>query len=120
MSLIKIEKYNKVIFKNKNTKIKKAANIKLNNDCVITFISSDKKEYDFCKKKWGYYATPSINHRLTDNNFRAVIIKNILNKHFICVVEKDKIKEFRDYLKKDKQKVIMWLNNKNLKKIENI
>jgi hypothetical protein len=120
MDLIKVKKLKKIVFCNKNINIKKVANIKIKNDCMVTFINNDKKEYDFCKKKWGYYATPSINHRLTDNNFRTVIIKNILNKHFICVVEKDKIKEFSDYLKKDKQKVIMWLNNKNLKKIENI
>ena len=120
MSLIKIEKYNKVIFKNKNTKIKKAANIKLNNDCIITFISSDKKEYDFCKKKWGYYVTPSINQRLKNNNIKMAIIKNSFNKYYICAVDNNKMKQFFNYLKEDNQKIILWLNNKNLKKIETI
>ena len=33
--------------------------------------SSGMKEYDFVKKNWGYYATPSINSRLKIFNFNT-------------------------------------------------
>ena len=80
------------------------------------FLSKNKKEYDFVKKDWGYYATPSINSRLKKFKFLTFLIKNKLTKFlFILVVYKEKMSLFKKYLKKEKLEIIDCLSNKNFK-----
>ena len=104
-----------------NTQINQLGKLKLKKDEQITFYESlagKKKEYDILKKSWGYYATPSINKRLKNFNYECALIKNDKEKFFICLVNKEMKHNFKIYLKKDNQKIICWLNKKNLKKIE--
>ncbi len=90
-------------------KIKDCGKIFLNTNEQVSFITKDKMEYDFTKTEWGFYATPSINKRLKDNKFKAYIVKNTYNlKIFVLVVEIKKIKLFKDYLKREKLKIIPW------------
>ena len=44
----------------KKTILKDMGKVYLNNNEQLTFINK-KSEFDFVKKNWGYYATPSIN-----------------------------------------------------------
>jgi hypothetical protein len=91
-------------------KIKHIKNIYLNSNEQITFISKKNREYDFVKKNWGYYATPSINGRLKKFNFITYLIKNkITNKKFIFVVYKEKKHLLKKYLKKEKLEIISLL-----------
>lgn len=108
------------IYKKKNTKkffgskfsknkIKDCGNIFLKTNEQISFITRDKMKYDFTKTEWGFYATPSINKRLKDNKLTAYIVKNTYNlKIFVLVVENKKKKLFKNYLKREKLKVIPW------------
>ena len=57
----------KVGFDNKIS-VKDFGKIYLKNHEQITFMD-DNHEYDFGKKDWGYYSTPSINGRLKNNQF---------------------------------------------------
>lgn len=90
--------------------IKDCARVKLNNNEQITF---QKKNflYDFCKKNWGYYVTASINKRLKENGFEVYLVENLIGSLFLFVLEKDKKKEFLDYLKNENQKIITRLDN---------
>jgi len=109
MKIKKIKRRFKVGLK-KDIEIKHIANIYLNSNEQVTFFSRKKREYDFVKKDWGYYATPSINGRLKKFNFLTCLIKNTLTKRFfILVVYKEKLNLFRKYLKKEKLKVVRWL-----------
>ena len=74
--------------------------------------------YDVGKKNWGYYATPSINQRLEDNNFKTALVRNSQDRIYIMLVEKENIKKFKKYCKDEKLIVIIWLNDK--KKINKI
>jgi hypothetical protein len=95
---------------NKNIQIKHIANIFLRSNEQITFFSKKKREYDFVKKDWGYYVTPSINGRLKKFNFLTCLVKNKLTKQFfILVIYKEKLNLFRKYLKKEKLKIVSWL-----------
>jgi hypothetical protein len=108
MKIEKIERRFKVGLK-KDIEIKHIANIYLNSDEQVTFFSKKKRQYDFVKKDWGYYATPSINGRLKKFNFLTCLIKNKLTKRFfILVVYKEKINLFRKYIKKEKLKIVGW------------
>ena len=46
--------------------------------------------YDFCRKNWGFYCTPSINKRLKNNGFETYLVKNIYNNIYLWAVEKKK------------------------------
>lgn len=96
--------------------LKKTADIQLLNNEFITF-KDKNKEYDFSKKNWGYYISPSLNNRLKKNSYVVVIIKNKLNRFFLCGVKKTEKKSFTSYLKETEQKVICKLNDKFLKKL---
>jgi 2-polyprenyl-3-methyl-5-hydroxy-6-metoxy-1,4-benzoquinol methylase len=101
--------------------IKDCARIKLNNNEQVTFQSKNFL-YDFCKKNWGYYSTPSINKRLKNNGFKVYLIQNLTGDIYLWSVEKNKIKKFLNYLKKENQKIIVQLDNINSPKeiIKNI
>ena len=74
------------------------------------------KEYDIVKKDWGFYATPSINGRLIDNNYKTALVKNRDLKLYILIVQKNKMKIFKKYLKVNNLKIIIWLNDYLIKK----
>lgn len=86
--------------------------IKLNNNEQITFLFG-KQKYDFTQKEWGFYISQSINERVKNENFKIVLVKNQYSKYYLLSVSMSKIKEFRKYCKKEKQKVINWFNAKN-------
>jgi hypothetical protein len=94
----------------KDIKIKYLKNIHLKPNEQITFISKKNREYDFVKKDWGYYATPSINGRLKKFKFITYLIRSTLTKKkFILVVYKEKVNLFKKYLKKEKLKIVETL-----------
>src|SRR3990167_10873727 len=78
--------------------IKDCGNIQLNPDEQVTFSSPQGKQYDVTAKSWGYYATPSVNGRLRDQGFKTALVKNTLDRHFIMIVDKEKIDDFIAYL----------------------
>ena len=78
----------------------------------ITIVNENKKNFDFVKKNWGYYATPSINGRLKKEGFKTALVKNKSNKYYIMVVDKKKTKIFKDYCKIENQKIIEWIDEK--------
>jgi hypothetical protein len=117
---MKINKKNRKFSVGVNNKIKinHLADIFLNKNEMITFIDKNKMSYDVVKKNWGYYATPSINGRLKNNNFKTALVSNSQNKLYIMLVEKKKIGKFKKYCKDENQKIIIWLDEETkVKKI---
>ncbi len=108
MKVIKINRKFFVGLK-KNIQINHIANIHLKSDEQITFISKKKREYDFVKKNWGYYVTPSINGRFKFFKFISCLVENSLSKKkFVLVVYKEKLNQLKIYLKKEKLKILFW------------
>lgn len=95
-----------------NIIINDLGSIFLEPDEQITFKTKDRKEYDFCRKDWGYYSTPSYNDRLVNNFFKTAIVRNSKGQEYVMVVEKNKMKEFKEYLKKEKNFVLEWLDER--------
>jgi hypothetical protein len=95
-----------------DVKLTHAANIFLANDEMITFVSDENTEYDVVKKNWGYYATPSLGGRLLRFRLRAALMRNIDTRHcFVILVYEDKLDLLEDYMKKERQEIVMWLDN---------
>lgn len=119
---MKIKKINRKfsVGLNKNIKIKHIANIYTKSNDQITFLSNKYQEYDVTRKSWGYYATPSINKRLMHFNYKTGLIKNSNGMFYITVVDKKKLRLFKNYLIKENIKLISWLEenlNYDIKKI---
>lgn len=109
---MKLKKRKRKFNPSKRSKIilKDCGSIILKENEQITFSNNcGGNNYDVTKKNWGYYATPSINSRLKNNNFSAHIILNKRkNKFFIFLVENKKKKEFSKYLKSENLIIIPW------------
>jgi len=84
--------------------------ISLNPDEQMTFVTESGTEFDVWRKEWGYYATPSLNGRLTHHGLRAVLGKSSDGKFFILLVEKGREDEFMKYMEHEKQTVVWWLD----------
>lgn len=96
--------------KNEDIKIEDCGSIQLDNNELITFLTKDKKEWDIVKKKWGFYATPSINDRLYKQGFRCALVKNKKGSIFIMLIEKNKLDKFKCYISKEDNHILMWLD----------
>ena len=119
---MKIIKNNRRFFvgKNRNIILTDVGSIFLKDNENITFKNEKKMEYDICKKNWGYYGTPSLNKRLNKFGFIGALVKNkALKTYAVMIVDKGKKKLFLRYLKKEDMILICWLNENNLKKINN-
>jgi len=85
---------------------KKTFNLKINSDGML---ASNK----ITKNDWGYYLTDSCNSTLRKNNFKTALVVSQLtkiNKIFVKIVHKKKLKEFNKYLKDNKSFVLTWLD----------
>ena len=91
--------------------LKHHANIKLEADELITFVSESGAEYDVTRKSWGFYATPSLNGRLRSFGLRAVLIKAPDGKFYIFLLEDGKEEEFQHYLSIEGHTILCWLDN---------
>ena len=115
--LVKIKKKPRIfnVGKKKEIKIKDMGSVSLRSNEQLTFMHN-KNEYDITKKNWGFYATPSVNDRLKKNNFHTALVKNIHNQYYVMIIDKEKIREFKKYLKSEKNKIVKWLSKIKLKK----
>jgi len=104
----------------KNIKVNDCARIQLEAEEQVTFVTESGAEYDVARKKWGFYATPSLNGRLSSFALRTVLVKNSFEKYFVFLVEKGKEKDFQEYLNAEEHIIISWLDNDSfLELIEN-
>lgn len=99
--------------------IKDCAIVQLEPNEQITFTTERGGEYDVTRKNWGFYATPSLNGRLSDFQLQTVLVKNKMNRFFILLVEKGREAIFQEYINSESLIVICWMNNnENLQILE--
>jgi len=96
--------------KEKDKVIKDCGSINLESYEQVTFVTKSGKEYDVVRTDWGFYATPSINVRLKNFGFKTALVKDSINKHYIMLIEKEKINDFEDYLNLTDHYLLKWLD----------
>jgi len=82
-------------------------------DEQVTLTTENGGEYDVTRKSWGFYATPSMNGRLSSFGLRAVLVKNRLNRHFVLLVENGHQHAFQKYCEQEPLTVVAWLDDPN-------
>lgn len=97
-------------FENKTT-ILDCGSVRLEPNEQLTFVTESGKEYDVTRKEWGFYATPSLNWRLSNFDLRAVLVKNRMDRFFVMLVERGKESAFERYVETEPLRVVAWLDN---------
>lgn len=92
-------------------RLKDCAHIELETDEQVTFFTESGAEYDVVRKSWGFFATPSLNKRLTNFGLRAAMIVSLDKKYFVVIVEVGKEKDFEKYQVTHKYRVVAWLDS---------
>lgn len=90
--------------------INHVANVRLNPNEQLTFQHPSEGEYDFVCKDWGFYASPSLNHRLRNEGFSSFLVRNDQGRVYLMVVKDSARKEFYKYCSKERQEIISDLS----------
>jgi hypothetical protein len=99
--------------------MKDCGTVRLDPDEQLTFTTEAGAEYDLARKDWGFYATPSLNGRLEQFGLRAVLVKNMIGRFFVLLVEKGKEALFDRYVAVEELRVVAWLDtSENLAAVE--
>ena len=97
---------------NADIQLSHVADIDLEPDEMVTFITDGQREYDVCRKSWGYYATPSLGGRLRAFGWRAAVMRNILTRHcFVVLVQEDMEDEWLAYMISERQELVLWIDD---------
>lgn len=91
-------------------RIKHCADVSLEPDEQVTFVTASGTEHDVVRKSWGYYATGSLNGRLVEHGLRGALVVNTAGKLYLLLVERGKEAGFETYLKDEKQRLLIWLD----------
>lgn len=94
-----------------NITLNDTGSVILESDEQITFKTEDGKEFDVCRKEWGFYATPSLNGRLKSFGFKSALVKNTMtNMIYVMLVEVEKLDEFFNYASGENLEILDWLD----------
>lgn len=86
--------------------------VALSTDEQMTFVTESGGEFDVARKDWGFYATPSLNGRLSGFGLRGVLIRNRLtDRYFVLLVEQGREPAFEAYLVQESCEVVTWLDS---------
>jgi hypothetical protein len=99
---------------NRDVVINHCADVVLDADEQVTFVTGSGTQYDVVRKAWGYYATPSLNGRLREMGLRAALVRNAAGKAYLLLVEHGKAGEFQAYLEAEGIQVICWLDRDDI------
>ena len=95
-----------------HTQLSHVADIDLEADEMVTFVTEGNIEYDVCRKSWGYYATPSLGGRLRAFGWRAAVMRNIDTRHcFVVLVQEDMENEWMAYMLLERQELVLWIDD---------
>lgn len=91
--------------------LKDCASILLRPSEQITCRTSSGAAFDITRKSWGFYATGSLNQRLPAHRLRPALVSSKEGKYFLLLVEKGKEKCFKTYARKERLKLLLWLDS---------
>jgi hypothetical protein len=96
---------------NDQVEISDCGRLHLDPDEQITFVTEDGGEYDVARKSWGFYATPSMNARLSSFGLRAVLLENRIGRYFVVLVERGHEDDFEAYRAEEDLRIVAWLDD---------
>ena len=99
------------IFTVNGVEIKDFGKLMLESNEMISLKAENGGECDITKKEWGYYLGSSLNSRLVKEGYKTALVLNEYHKLFVMLVDKNKLDEFKTYLKTNQNnKLACWLD----------
>lgn len=83
---------------------------RVNSTELFSLKNSTGGKVDIAATNWGYYLGPSLNSRLVKQGYKAALMLNSGNQLYLVAVAKNKIKQFRRYVKANDSIIISWLD----------
>ena len=90
------------------------ARVRLQPNEQVTFTTPEGGEYDVVRKAWGFYATPSVNHRLPRFGLRAALVSNVDGHLTIQLIERGCEDLHAAYLTEQRLEVVAWLDDNEI------
>jgi hypothetical protein len=84
--------------------------LELEADEQVTLTTPSGGEYDLARKKWGFYATPSLNGRLLEFGLRGVLVRNRIGRYYVLLVERSHENDFEQYRALEELEIVTWLD----------
>jgi len=100
-----------VVGRGEPIRIRDCARVLLEPDEQVTFVTEGGAEYDLARKVWGFYATPSMNARLSSFGLRAALARSPDQKYYVFLLERGKEADFERYLRLESNEVLGWLDD---------
>ena len=94
----------------KKSVIRDCGSVRLAADEQVTFQTDTGGEYDVARKNWGFYATPSLNGRLSGFGLRAVLVRSRVDRFFVLLVERGREEDFNAYIDSEGLEIVTWMD----------
>lgn len=78
-------------------------------DEQVTILTGVGHEVDVVRKDWGFYALPSVDGRLKSFDLRTCLVGS-RGRRYVLLVEAGKEADFYAYLKKQRMRILFWLD----------
>jgi hypothetical protein len=91
--------------------LRHCADVELDADEQVTFVTPFGAEHDVVRKSWGYYATGSLNGRLREHGLKSALVVNSAGRLYLLLVEIGREAEFARYLEEEQQRLLVWLDD---------
>lgn len=98
-------------------RLRHVADVELEPNEQVTFVTGEGKEYDVVRKQWGYYATPSLNGRLVGFGYRSALVESG-ERRYVLIVERSRMADFTTYLSAQGMRVIAWLDGETIEWVD--
>lgn len=86
------------------------ADVKLDDDELITFHTDSGTEYDVVRKSWGYYPVPSLNRRLPAHGLRPLLVRARDGRTMLLLCERGHQEQVEQYLAQQQLSTLGWLD----------
>lgn len=88
-------------------------------DEQVAFVTREGRRHDFTAESRGFYATPSRNARPRQQGFQTARVRRGRGRLYIMVVATNRMDEFYEYLRQDRQQLIERLDERGAEATRN-
>ena len=96
----------------KKIEISEVGEITLNHDEQVIILGRRGSGYEVTRKSWGFYAAPSLDHRIPSYGLKAMLVINSVGRHYLMLVDKTQTQEFINYCAEESLIIVFEFSSK--------
>jgi hypothetical protein len=86
--------------------ISEIGELRLSTDEQVVVSGYDGPSYEIVRKSWGFYAAPSLNHRLLIYGLKGIVVTNKAGRHYFMIVEANMYQQFLKYCSEESLEIL--------------